>query len=105
MAADQIYVRPAREGILVPFAPHRPGQFIGVRHVQPDDAPESIVARAEGGHAYVTSDAYIQRRIQQGDLIEVEMQSPDAPATESETPTTAETPRARRKAGGEEPKQ
>lgn len=73
--ADLIYVRPAREGLLVPFAPHRPGQFIGMRRARDGEMAHVSV---DGGHRYVSGSpervertAYIVRRLLQGDLVEV----------------------------------
>jgi hypothetical protein len=73
--AEQIYVRPAREGLLVAYSPHKPGRYIGVRRARKGETPHHQV---HNGHGYVTSvpermerTAYVQRRIQHGELLEV----------------------------------
>lgn len=76
-----IYVAPAAS-LLVPYEPHRPGQYIGVRHATAEEraAGIGIVAEAPGGHAYVVADPpfaqvvwspYYERGIAVGDLTEV----------------------------------
>lgn len=71
----QIYVRPAREGLLVAFTPHRPGQYIGMRHARDG---EEVAHQVHRGHGYVatlpalvTQTVEITRRILQKDLVEV----------------------------------
>lgn len=74
----EIYVAPARPGLLVAYETHRAGHYIGHRHAKQDEkGTPAIVASAPGGHEYVVAEPpfarvpdgiYYQRAILRGDL-------------------------------------
>lgn len=96
--ADMMLVRPA-QGLLVPYVPHRPGQYIGVRRAPAGTAPEQLWASVPGGHSYVAGDParvpvtpHYTRAVQRKELELVDEEAWQAELSAREAAAEAEEP-------------